>query len=172
MYRKDRTMLFTYEQLHSTQNHRLTKALFFETASDTSSAIMTLSRKPKRGLVCLRDLFLELTVDDPSEYEFAEHVFGDYAHWKLISDTAWMKPYLEEWRMVADVKRKSKAFKSVVREVDEGGRNSYTAAKYLIEEPWKDKRRKGVKEQVEATKERASSAVASDFERIKEMMKG
>jgi len=169
MYEGERTMLFTFEQLHSSQNHRLTKALFLETCRPVDTPIMTLSRNPKRDLVVLRDIFIELTQDDPSEVEFAEYVFGDYGHWRLISDATWMEPYISEWRMIADVKRKSKAFKSIVREVDEGGRNSYTAAKYLIEEPWKPKD-KDTKAQVKESKERARNEYASDFQRIKEMM--
>lgn len=161
--------LFTFEQLHSSQNHRLTKALFLETCRPCDEPIMTLSRTQKRDLVVLKDIFIELTQDDPSEMSFAEYVFGDYGHWKLISDATWMQPYLSEWRMIADVKRKSKAFKSIVREVEEGGRNSYSAAKYLIDEPWKGKS-KDAKENVKESKERARNEYTQDFKRIKEMM--
>ncbi|MCA9368199.1 hypothetical protein KC887_08155, partial [Candidatus Kaiserbacteria bacterium] len=70
----------------------------------------------------------------------------------------------------ADVKRKSKAFQAIIKEVTNDGKNSYAAAKYLIEEPWKQKRTKAAKEESRATTEEAliSSEVSEDLDRLRE----
>lgn len=163
--------MFDHEQLHSTQGHRLTRALFKETCRPADTPIMTLSRNPKEGLVQLAPLFVELVTDDPSEYVFAETVFGTYAHWKLIADAAWMEPYLEEWRLECDVRRKSAAFRGLYKDVLEGGRSATTSAKYLIEENWKDKRKPKVKEAAEKSTAKASETVSEDFLRLREHLK-
>lgn len=165
----DRDMsLFTFEQLHSTLNHRKTKALFLETCGPDHEPIMTLGRKEKKGLVCLRDLFVEHVARDPSEFEFGEYVFGDYAFWHNLSQATWMRPYLEEWRMVADVKRKSLAFNTLVNEAENDGRNAYGAAKFLIEEPWKKDKTKKAQETKRKTTETAADEYKEDAIRLKD----
>ena len=66
-----------------------------------------------------------------------------------------MKDKVADWQHEADVKRKSRAFKFIIEEIKNDGRNAYHAAKYLIDEPWKgrtkpaqDKRRKSTVEAV------------------------
>lgn len=163
--------IFSYEQLHSSLNHRLTKALFVETCSPEHQPLMTLGRREKKGLFCLRDIFIPMVAEDPSEYKFAEYVFGDYAFWDNLTKSTWMKPYLEEWRMVAATKRKSMAFEALAEEV-KGGKNSYGAARFLIEEPWKDKRTKKEQEASRKSTEEAHKTVfREDAERLKEFKK-
>lgn len=163
--------MFTHEQLHSAQGHRLTRSLFKETCKPGDVPIMTLSRNPKDNLVSLQPIYIERTTLDPTEYEFAEFVFGSYAHWKIIADATWMQPYIEEWRMEADVRRKSIAFQGVVAEVQGAGRSSFSAAKFLIEEPWKDKRRPAVKEASTKTSKKASEGVQEDILRLRKHIK-
>ena len=55
-------------------------------------------------------------------------------------------------------------------EVKLNGRSAFTAAKYLIEEPWKDKRNPKVKEQNKKTTEAAKSVFSEDLERLQEFM--
>jgi hypothetical protein len=163
-------MTFTYDQLHSTQGHRLTRSLFKETCKPGDVPIMTLGRKPKEGLVQLAPIFLELVTDDPSEYELGLAVLGSYAHWKLIAEATWMVPYLQEWRMETDVRRKSGAFRRLHTEAIGGGRAAFTAAKYLIEEPWKDKRNPKAKAEVQKSSTKAASGYDEDMIRLKDHM--
>ena len=107
---------------------------------------MTLGRKPKGDLVVLRDIFIELVSEDPTEYDFAMHVFGDFAFWDNLSKATWIKPHLEEWRMVADVRRKSLEFGTIVRDAQSSSRTATTSSKFLIEERWKPQRKKVDKE--------------------------
>jgi hypothetical protein len=164
-------MLFTHEQLYSAQGHRLTRSLFKETAKAGDTPIMSLGRFPKADVVQLFPIYLELAADDPSEYEFAIHVFGTYGQWQLIADSAWMKPYIEEWRQEADVRRKSTAFRRIHEEVTAGERSAYTAAKYLIEEPWKDKRNPKTKEISQTTSTQAAEGVKDDVLRMSAFVK-
>lgn len=160
--------LFSYEQLHSTLNHRKTKALFAETCNPDQEPIMTLGRNEKKGLVVLRDYFIDLVATDPSEYTFAETVFGDYAFWDNLSQATWIQPYLAEWRMVADVKRKSLAFSQLLTEVQSQGRNAYGAAKYLVEEPWKKGR--PAKKVSKETSTKAAEGFSDDVARLRDYM--
>ena len=162
--------LFSYGQLHSDLNHRKTRALFVETCKPDEVPLMTLGRKDKQDLVILRDHFIHWVTEDPTEFNFAEFVFGDYAFWDNLSKCAWMEPHITEWRMVASVKRKSKAFQAIDKEI-EGGRNALAAARFLIEEPWRDKRSPKVKAEVQKTAELAARSVAADVTRMKEFIK-
>lgn len=158
--------LFTHEQLHSSQGHKLTRALFWETRIGDDTPIMSLNRK--EGYVCIRPIFIELTKNDPTELVFAEHVFGDYAFWKNVTKAKWMDSYLEEWRMVADVQRKSDAFRAVISEVRTQGRSAFSAAKFLIDEPWKDKRNPKNKAAVKKSTETAHRGLEADVKRMQD----
>lgn len=156
------------EDLYTSSGQRRTRALFKETCSAQDTPVAALGKRTD-GLIPMRDLFIEFCVYDPSEAEFAELVFGDYSHWALIKDTPWIAPYLDEWRMITDVKRKSIAFKSILKEAQEG-RSPLAAAKYLIEEGWKDKRNTKTRKQNRESTEKAVDSVSSDIARLKDYM--
>lgn len=109
----------------------------------------------KRDLISLEELYVEYCVDDPSEATFALAVFGDISYWMTARELPKMKPWVEHWREVADIHRKSMAYKAVINEVKEGGRSAFSAAKYLIDEPNKNKQDPAVRKQVKKTKEAA-----------------
>ena len=154
--------------LLTTSGQRRTRSLFRETCMGSDTPVAALGRNPG-DLIPVRQLFLSMVPEDPTEFMFAETVFGDYAHWKLIADAPWMKDYIEEWRMICDVKRKSDAFQSVLKEAKEG-RSAFSAAKYLIEEPWKDKRNTKTKEKVKESTKKAFDSVKDDVARLKDYM--
>jgi len=162
--------LFSYEQLHSSLNHRLTKSLFVEVCPPDATPIMTLRRATNKDLVVLRDIFIPMVAEDPTEYEFAEYVFGDYAFWDNLSKATWIQPHLEEWRMVADVRRKSEAFGTLVRDARGKGPSAPSSAKYVIEEKWKDKRKKAVRESSKKTSDTAAQGYSEDVARLKDYM--
>jgi hypothetical protein len=93
--------------------------------------------------------------------------------WTKLKATSWFKPYYEEWADVAREKRKQLAFQAIMQEVKTSGKSSFSAAKYLIEEPWRNggsvyEKRK-IKESIAttATKAYTNSAVQKDLERLK-----
>lgn len=151
-------------------NQPKTRSLFTETCIAGDNPKMTLNggRDEHQNLPCLRDLFISLVVNDPSEVVFAETVFGEVNYWLRLRETKWMKEYLKDWRLVTDTKRKQKAFQAILAEIEEGGRSSFTAAKYLIEEPWKDKRKKEEAAVNKATTRAAADSFADDISRLKE----
>lgn len=154
------------KEIYGDNGHIRSKSLFKELAGPEDFPIFVLSHRKVEGFVNLRSIFIELTQEDPSEFVFAEEVFGDYKVWKHISKCTWMKPHLDEWRETADIKRKSKAFKQIVEEAKEG-RSKFTASKYLIEEPWKTG---AAKKRSKETTQKSYNYVKEDADRLKEFM--
>lgn len=155
--------LFNNSTLYAANGHARTSSLFCETASVSGTALFTLGRQKDNGYISLRDLFVTYTENDPSEVTFAEEVFGDVFFWENLKEWPTLAPHLEQWRLAAEAKRKSKAFQKVLEKVKEG---DLQASKYIIDEPW----RKGIKER---TRSRRSTQVArdawdEDMERLKE----
>lgn len=165
--------MFTKSQLYAANGTKKSTSLFKETATTpTSEPIMSLAPTGYGKYICLQDLYVALTQDDPSEYTFAEEVFGSYAFWHNIRQKEWFKPYYEDYQIIAAAKRKQKAFKAIIAEVESEGRNALAASKYLIEEPWKGKKvvDKEAKEnsRKSTVKARNSKEVDSDYQRLKE----
>jgi len=154
--------------LYSDNNIPRTAALFKEivTSNGDTYAVFTLQKEP--GYIKIKDLYLKFCVEDPSEATFALTVFGDIAHWHRIKECEWMKPHLEAWQLHCDTVRKAQAFEAIINEVKTGGRSSFTAAKYLIEEPWKDKRNPATKRKVKETATKAHGTYKDDIKTLKE----
>lgn len=156
-------MMLTREQMYNDMNNpafqRLVVEFCYQSNRDTSKAIFTM-RPHKEGYISLRQIFVQHVAEDPSEASFAETVFGDVGYWLRVREQKEMKSWLPEWREEAEVIRKSNAFKAVIQEVKEEGKNSFAAAKYLIEEPWKGRSKKAV-EQKRKTSEKAAASTVS-----------
>jgi hypothetical protein len=146
------------DQIYTTNNGLKVLCLIKELCKPTDTPIFTL-RDEKEGYESLRTLFVSLTVEDPSEATFASVVFDDVGYWLKARENKILKPYVEEWREEADVKRKALAFNAIVHEVKTGGKSAFSAAKFLIEEPYKDKRTPKTKAQVQKTTEKAKASV-------------
>ena len=152
--------------LWSTNNQPRTNAIFLETCKQDEVPALTLE-KEDTNLPCLKPLYLSLTVRDPTEVIFAETVFNDITYWLRLREAKFFQKYIEEWREVTDIKRKQLAFESIIKEVEEGGRSSFTAAKFLIDEPWKPKT-KEARTSKNKTTEEAFSVFNDDLTRLKE----
>ena len=162
--------IFQPKDLYNKQNNPLLREIFCEHNSD---ALLTVNKNGEEGKICLFKLYMAHTVDDPSEVTFAEEVFGDLYFWQTLTESVWFKRHIDEWRFLAATKRKQAAFKSIIKEVKEGGRSSFSAAKYLIEEPWKfgsAVERKKVRKQISDSAEAAigDSSIQKDLARLKE----
>jgi hypothetical protein len=162
--------IFSYSDLYNKSNNMLIRDIFSEWNPD---ALLTLDKNGKEGKICLFKLYMAHTVDDPSEVVFAEEVFGDLFFWQCLSEANWFQKHIQEWRHLAAIKRKQKAFKAIIQEVENKGRSSFSAAKYLIEEPWKvgnAAERKKIRKQISDSAEAAlgDSSVQSDLKRLKE----
>lgn len=137
-------------------------------------AMFTVSRIPKEGFIPLFKIYMSLAVDDPSEMKFVEEVFGDFAYWMILCESTKFKPYIQEWRYIASVKRKQKAFEAIVKELNSDKPSRFAAAKYLIEESWRGgatsaERRKARKYSQETSEEAFKQAqVEEDIKRLQE----
>lgn len=161
--------LFTRDQLYTWNNIPRSGSLFIDLVPDPETNILCLVSN-QRGLPSLRDLYLEYVPEDPSEATFAEAVFGDIVFWEKLK-TGVIRDEYAKWPPLADIKRKQMAFKAIVDEVKDKGRNSYQAAKFLIDEPWKPNT-KASKAESKKTTDEASKAVEADITRLSEYMKG
>lgn len=161
--------MFPKEMTHNSMGRMKLAALFVETHRPGDEPFLSLKAQKDNGYVSLRDLFIQYVVDDPSEATFAEVVFGDMEHWNQLLACNWMDEHVTKWRAICDAKRKAKAFKMIINEVEQGGKSAFSAAKFLIDEPWKDKRNKATKEAVQKSSEAGFSAVNEDVKRLKEI---
>lgn len=143
-----------------------TQSLFREYCREGETPIFTVSNNPKDGCLQLKNVYMDFCVDDPTEYDFANHVFGSYKHWKKIADSSWFQDHLLEWREEAAIRRKSEAFKAIVKDV-RAGRNALVSGKYLIEEPWAGKGAKAQSSRYKTTRE-AYNHVRNDIDRLKQ----
>lgn len=133
--------------------------------------IMTLTRNTRNGeLISLRALYIQYCVDDPTEATFCDEVFGDWYYWSKLRVVKWFQPYLKEWMEECDVRRKSLAFKAVVKEIKEDGKGALQAAKFLITDPHRAKTKEN-KEISKRTTEAAKAEYQDDVTRLADYMK-
>ncbi len=158
--------MFSESVLYTSNGIRRTRSLFKETSVFGDSPVFTLRKN--KAFINIKELYVTYCTEDPSEATFAETVFGDVSFWNNIAKCDWIQEDLREWRETAEVRRKAMAFKAVMEEVKGGGRSSFSAAKFLIEEPWKNKRDKRVKEDSAKTTTKAKDIVSDDLSRLRE----
>lgn len=90
----------------------------------------------KAGAISLYRLYMES--EDLTEWSFANtHLLG-WDHWEKISNLKQVRPLVEIWRKDLEQKIKSRAFKLIQQEADEGGKNSFEANKILLNGKWKE----------------------------------
>ncbi len=165
---------FTRDELYTTNNRRQLRMWFIEYSKITGT-------EPKlnlsyydgyEGTKSLKDIYMQYCVEDPTESKFAEYMFGDVAFWLEIRDEPWLQEPLRIYRKEADTRRKAMAFESVVDEIKTKSRSAFSAAKFLIDEPWLvgssvSEKKAIAKRKQESTEEalEASKAV-EDFKRL------
>ncbi len=159
--------MLSREDIYTVNNVPRSISLFLETCKQgIDKPIFTLS-PIRTDYINFHNLFIKLVVDDPSEATLAEEVFGNLDYWVRLNESRILRPYFDKLRHLADIERKRIAFNAIMKEVKEEGRSSFTAAKYLIEEPWKDKKDPKVKRESKDTTNKAYNLVENDVERLK-----
>jgi len=166
--------LLTPEQLTpNKQGRSRTKSLFVETNTYNGfDPVLTLGSRNK-DYPSLRDYYISLVPEDPSEYSFAEAVFGDFMAWEKVRTASWFQPWYEEYQLTASAIMKSLAFKAIIQEA-KGGKSAFTAAKFLIDEPWKvkdatDKRKARAQTRASTKAAAESHDFQEDIKRLKEL---
>ncbi len=169
--------LFTMSQLKGPNGKCRTKSLFYELSYyDTTDVIFTTKEQDitvkDKLYVSLQQLFINMVPNDPTEYEFAQAVFGSWDVWKTISEAPQLRPHVNQWRKEVVVKIKSQANQSIAEEMKTGGRSSFSAAKLLLDKGWLDndtasqaKKKLQAKEREEENKQ-ALSILQDDAQRL------
>lgn len=169
--------LFTMSQLKGPNGKCRTKSLFYELSYyDTTDVIFTTKEHDitvkDKLYVSLQQLFVKMVPHDPTEYEFAQAVFGSWNVWKGISEAPQIKPFVNHWRNEVVVKVKSQAIQAIAEEMKSNGRSSFSAAKLLLDKGWLDndtasqaKKKLQAKEQEEENKQ-ALSLLENDAQRL------
>lgn len=75
------------------------------------------------------DVFLDCR--DPSEYEPAMQLLGDWEHWQDVRNHALLKPHVDKWQEELAVKLKSEAIKQIKQHAKQPGGTA--AAKWLAD---------------------------------------
>lgn len=75
------------------------------------------------------DVFIDCR--DPSEYEPAMQLLGDWEHWQEVRNHALIKPHVDKWQDELAVKLKSEAIKQIKEHAKQPGGTA--AAKWLAE---------------------------------------
>lgn len=73
---------------------------------------------------------------DPTEFQFAMEVFGDFGLWQKLCSMKTVLPFIEEMRENLKYMMKSKIVAKMMDVVEEGGPRSFQAAKWLSEQGW------------------------------------
>lgn len=118
-------MAYDYEgnkdRLLSSSGQRLTTQLFEELARDDVAA------KPVFKLGEWRQRYVELA--DPTGYEAALELLGDWDHWLLLTKAPGFAAALAEWNAEVEVKLRSEAIKALRKQAK--GPQGTAAAKAL-----------------------------------------
>jgi hypothetical protein len=104
-----------------------------------------------------------LEVADPTEYETAMCLIGDWEHYSLIRNHPKIKPVMDAWAEEVAVKLKSAAFRKL--EKLSTTPNGTAAAKYISEGQFFGKGRKA-KQITEEKQSKISERISEDMERL------
>ncbi len=152
--------MFTHNQLH-VNNVQMSRALFSDvTVSEYN--ILSLEDKTS-GLPCLRDLYMELTLEDPTEYNFAVTVFNTWDFWENLSSSSVIQPVIDKWRKENMIRQKMIAVKSLKQEAA-SGKSKATAAKWLFDNGFTAVKPK--KEESKTINKKIDSSTNDDMKRL------
>ena len=111
------------------------------TKEDKVRSTYTLKKWEHDGKPSLWQKYME--IGDPTEYEFAQQCFEGWEHWQILAQSAWFQEHITAWREELQVRLQSEGLKRIKEEaLDPDSRNSYSAAKLLLDRGWADKETK------------------------------
>lgn len=158
---------FDRSKLRDSKNAQRTQSLFFEYYIDNAEAVFTTKDDDYTvngtKYLSLKKIYLEIA--DPTEYEFAITVFGNWRHWQRLT-RKFLKAYVEVWRSELSVKLRSKAIKQAMSNAKSG---NFNAAKWVADKGWESKRgrpSKKEKAQIQAEDKQVSDDIQSDLRRL------
>lgn len=143
-------------KLVDSTGRRLTTGLFEELADNPATAVFTLREWRK----------VYIDVADPTDYQAALCLIGDWDHWNLVAESPSFRACLERWRREVEIKLRSQAILEMVKQ--SRSPKGTQAAKWLAEAGFvvRDKRNKKNKEDEEQASKEANSKIAQDAKRL------
>lgn len=152
----------------------LTESLFWETSRDrtVNPPAFTLKGSEHEGCPSMKELYLQ--IGDPSEYEFAQRVLGSWQHWVTLTQLAWFKPHIEEWREELMARLRSKAAMVSIEVMSDPSAPAATkmqASRYVTTRGWEDQPTKGRPSKKQVNQEARAMAqkdrdLEEDYKRI------
>jgi hypothetical protein len=121
--------------------------------------------KPLYTLQEWKDVFLDCR--DPSEYQPAQLLLGDWEHWLEVRNHALIKPHVDKWQAELEVKLRSEAIQQIKSHAKQPGGTA--AAKWLADKGYAEE---GVKKAVGRPKKEEvalppiPSRIAGDMARL------
>lgn len=122
-----------------TNGRWLTQALFVETNDALKYApVFTLKEDDDGAYLSLKRKYLEYK--DPTEWHFANKMFGSYECWENLCESPFFKPYVAQWRKELALVLKHDDF-AVAKNIQVTGDpgQQLQATKFLSERKWEDK---------------------------------
>lgn len=107
-----------------------------------------------------------LEVADPTEYETAMRLIGDYDHWLLIRNHPKLKPIFDKWAKEVEVKLRSDMIKQMAKHARSP--NGAAAAKWIAEGQFMKRvlKNKVDKEEEEEMRQEIANRVSDDMARL------
>jgi hypothetical protein len=117
----------------TSQGNWLTQSLFIQFGKTEFTEYSLTEDYERDGVVypSLKSLFVSL--NDPSEYEIAQ-LFGGWSHWKTITTSKAIKPYIDAMRDELAVKLRGEGLKQIIKQASTA--KGYSAARYLADKSW------------------------------------
>ena len=158
--------------LKDSQGRYRTNSLFLEPGYSYDTAVFTLKEDDHehngKRFLSLKKIYLEIS--DPSEYHFAQEVFGSWDHWQRIKNNQTLAPYIESWAVELEVKLRSEATRRMIELSNSGDSKNMAAMKWAAEGGWKEVKRGRVskKEKEQEIKREAGivQSIRDDLKRI------
>ncbi len=74
-----------------------------------------------------------ITLEDPTEYDFACTYVGGWKHWKQMLKNPWILKNVTQWREELELKLRARGIRGMINEATLGGRSQAAAARWLAE---------------------------------------
>ena len=145
------------EKVVDSYGRRVVLSLFSEFTRTDYTPLWSLHKEWKK-------VFLE--VADPTEYETAMCLIGDWEHYQLIRNHPKIKPIMDKWAKECEVRLRSQSIMKMVKH--SGAPNGAAAAKWLAEGAFmqrvlKNKEDKAAEQEV---RDEISERIAGDMARL------
>jgi hypothetical protein len=112
-------------------NNLYARELFVEFNTKPEVCLYTLKDHDYRGYPSLKRLYLEDR--DVTEYLFATRYFDGWNHWEQLAKTAWLSPYVAQWRNELALLLEAEQIDRLIATSAGTSKEAFAAQKYLAD---------------------------------------